>query len=484
MGFVLALLATCLHTVLCFAVAPLVQGVVDKMRARLLGRRGPPLLQPYWSLLKLLRKATLVPDTATFFFTLWPLLMVLALAVALMLVPGFCTGLLTASASGYVTLIGLLALARVAWLLAGLENGSALAGAQVGRALVRGVFAEAILLVLLLVFAGLTYGVSLNRIAVGGQSPPARFAVALVFGLPSMLMLALSVRTHDEAMLLEYSGRLRALWAYGGMLRLLVWINLLGCCFWPFGMARASAILSWPVGLLVWAVKLLLLAAMLGGFEALRRQEGLVRLPAFLSLTLALAVLGALFVGGGYPSLLVVLGGLVLLCMFLQLYQRRVAVMIGFNQGAALALAVMAWYRAVGTHQPIFYGAALVILGVAGVVTPVFLRKRAAQSGGGRGPLLPVPLTMALGVLLVGVALLVVPVAFQVLALALAVVLLAVLLMLVWDERPVLWLALAGLVNGVVLAVLAMPHPPVMGAGVVVLLGVPLVVMWVARRWR
>lgn len=484
MGVVLALLATCLHTALCFAVAPLLQGIMDKTQARLLGRRGPPLLQPYWSLAKLLRKATLVPDTATSFFTLWPLLVFLALAVALMLVPGFCTGLLTASASGYITIVGLLALARVARLLAGLENGSALAGAEVGRALVYGVFAEAVLLVLLLVFAGVTHGISLNGIAVRGQWLPPRLAVTLVFAVLSMVMLALSMRTHNESIMLEYSGRLRALLAYGEMLRRLVWINLLGCCFWPVGMAQATALLSWPLGLLVWAAKLLLLAGILGGFEALRRKERSLHLPLFMGLALALAIMGALFVERGPPSVQVVLGGLVLLCMFLQLYQRHMVAIIGLSQGAAFALAALACDRAVTAHQPVFYGAAGAILGIAGVMTPVFLRKRAVRSEGARAPLLPIPLTMALGVLLVGVALLALPVVDQALAVALAVVLLSVMLMLVWDDHLVLWLGLAGIMNGVVLAVLSLPHPPVIGAGVVVVLLMPLGMMLMARRWR
>ena len=46
MLFVLRLVATLLHAAAVFAVAPLLMGVVNKCRARLLGRRGPPFLQP------------------------------------------------------------------------------------------------------------------------------------------------------------------------------------------------------------------------------------------------------------------------------------------------------------------------------------------------------------------------------------------------------------------------------------------------------
>ena len=115
------LLATVLHIALMFALAPLLLGLVTKLRAWLLGRRGPPLAQPYRNLRRLLHKTTLVPDTATDLYPIWPFVCFTAIAAAAMLVPGFCLGLLTANLSDFITLVGLLALARGATMLAGLE---------------------------------------------------------------------------------------------------------------------------------------------------------------------------------------------------------------------------------------------------------------------------------------------------------------------------------------------------------------------------
>lgn len=281
MALVLALIATLLHGALCFVGAPLVQGVIDKIRARLLGRRGPPVLQPYRHLAKLLRKATLVPDTATGLFTFWPLVVLVALALAVMLIPGFCDGLLTAGAGDYVVVVGLLALARAALLLAGLENGSAQAGAAVARALVPEGFAFAILLVLLLVFAG-------------GHGAAAGHPVASGLALLSLLILAFIVQPQDEALKQDYAGRLRALLDYAQGLRILVWMDLISAYIWPFGLAHAAVLTSWPVGVLVWGVKLMLLSALLAGADVLRDRLPLARVPAVLGLALALAVLGCL----------------------------------------------------------------------------------------------------------------------------------------------------------------------------------------------
>lgn len=282
MALVLAFIATLLHFALCFVGAPLVQGVIDKIRARLLGRRGPPWRQPYRHLAKLLRKATLVPDTATAFFTIWPLLALVALALAAMLVPSFCDGLLTAKAGDYVVVIGLLALARTAMLLAGLENGSAQAGAVVARALVPEVFALAILLVLWLVFAG-------------GSGAVAGHPVAAGLALFALLMLAFILLPDDEALKQDYAGRLRALLDYAGMLRILVWINLLSAYVGPFGMAHAAVLTSWPVGILAWGAKLVVFSTLLAGADMLRNKLPLARVPAALGLALALALLSCLF---------------------------------------------------------------------------------------------------------------------------------------------------------------------------------------------
>ena len=67
----LRLLATLLHAALMFGLAPLLTGVVSTLRAWALGRRGPAFVQPYRDLYKLLRKATLAPDTASQLFSAW-----------------------------------------------------------------------------------------------------------------------------------------------------------------------------------------------------------------------------------------------------------------------------------------------------------------------------------------------------------------------------------------------------------------------------
>jgi formate hydrogenlyase subunit 4 len=73
--------------------APLLVGFVRKVKARLLRRQGPPLIQPYRDLLRLMRKEVVLADNASWLFRVTPYLIFAATWVAAALVPTFATGL-------------------------------------------------------------------------------------------------------------------------------------------------------------------------------------------------------------------------------------------------------------------------------------------------------------------------------------------------------------------------------------------------------
>src|SRR5215469_4111745 len=78
---------------LVLALAPLLTGYVRKLKARLLRRRGPPLLQPYRDLLRLMRKEVVLADNASWLFRAAPYLIFAGPWVAAALVPTFAVGL-------------------------------------------------------------------------------------------------------------------------------------------------------------------------------------------------------------------------------------------------------------------------------------------------------------------------------------------------------------------------------------------------------
>ena len=308
--FLLRLIATLLHIALTFALAPLLMGVVTRLRAWALGRRGPPFVQPYHLLYRLLRKSTLVPETATELFGIWPVASFLAIAVAAILVPGFCSGMLTAPLADFITLAGLLAFARAAIMLAGLETGFGFGGAGAGREALYGVFAEAALLVVLVTFFLLAGTTTVDGIATSFRTGHLGISVSLGFTLAALLAVALTetgrIPTDNpaghlelamvhEAMILEYSGRYLLLFEYAAMLRLMLWMSLIGTLFLPFGMAEAANILSWPGGLLLWGAKLGAMSLVLTGFEVSSAKMRVFRMPEFLGAAMLLGVLAGVF---------------------------------------------------------------------------------------------------------------------------------------------------------------------------------------------
>ena len=102
-----ALVQSC-EMMVVLAAAPLLAGYVRKVKALLVGRRGPPLLQPYRDLLRLLRKEVVLAHSASWFFRVAPYLVFAATWVAAALVPTFATGLLFSYSADMIAIVALL----------------------------------------------------------------------------------------------------------------------------------------------------------------------------------------------------------------------------------------------------------------------------------------------------------------------------------------------------------------------------------------
>jgi formate hydrogenlyase subunit 4 len=93
------------------SVAP-VTGFVRKAKARLLRRQGPPIIQPYRDLLRLMKKEVVLANNASWLFRACPYLIFAATWVAAALVPTFATGLIFSWSADLIAIVALLGLAR------------------------------------------------------------------------------------------------------------------------------------------------------------------------------------------------------------------------------------------------------------------------------------------------------------------------------------------------------------------------------------
>jgi formate hydrogenlyase subunit 4 len=298
------------------AAAPLLAGYVRKLKALLLGRRGPPLLQPYRDLLRLLRKEAVLAHSASWFFRVAPYLVFATTWVAAALVPTFATGLLFSYSADMIAIVALLGTARFVLALAGLDVGTSFGGIGSSREMMIASLAEPAMLMVVFTLSLLAGSTQLSSIAAFMQGPGVGLRVSLALALVALIMVALAENaripidnpaTHleltmvHEAMILEYSGRHLAMIETASFVKLLLYISVIACVFAPWGIAVAGAgPAAYLVGLAAYAAKLALAGFLLAVFESAIAKMRVFRVSDFLGAALMLGVLAILlrFVSG------------------------------------------------------------------------------------------------------------------------------------------------------------------------------------------
>ena len=295
-----------LQAALLLAIAPLVRGTIVKMKARLQNRQGPPLLQGYRDLAKLLRKETVRSETATWVYAAGPLMYFATSVTATMFVPVLVAAAPLERAGGVLALVGTLALGRFFLAAAALDTGSPFGGMGASREMAIAAIAEPALLLGLFAAAlaagSLNLGELVRVLLARGPSyhPSELLAMAGLF----IVLIAETGRipvdnpaTHleltmiHEAMVLEYSGPDLALVEWASALKEVLYITLLIDLFVPFGVAAAITPLAIVVAAAAWAGKVLVVAVAVTLVESTNAKLRLFRVPELVSVSLGLAFL-------------------------------------------------------------------------------------------------------------------------------------------------------------------------------------------------
>lgn len=151
-------------TVCALVLAPLLFGIVNRTKAFVAGRRGPPLLQLYWDLAKYLRRGAVYGETTSWLFRLGPVIGLATTAAAITVTPFGGIGAPAPFTGDLIVLAGLLALGRFATVLAALDTGSSFEGMGASREMHFAALAEPALLLALATLAHATDFVSLTSI--------------------------------------------------------------------------------------------------------------------------------------------------------------------------------------------------------------------------------------------------------------------------------------------------------------------------------
>ena len=295
---------------LVLGLSPLLTGFVRKVKARLQRRQGPPLVQPYRDLARLVRKDVVLAHNASWLFRAAPYLIFAATWVAAALVPTFATGLVFSWTADLIAIAALLGSARFFLALAGMDVGTAFGGLGASREVMIASLAEPAMLLIVFTLALVAGSTQLSSVATLMTSDAVGLRVSIGLALIALILVAVAENgripvdnpsTHleltmvHEAMVLEYSGRHLAMIEVAAYLKLLLYVSLIACIFMPWGIAHAGAgPAAYALGAATYAGKLAVSGALLALFETTIAKMRVFRVPSFLGAALMLGLLGTL----------------------------------------------------------------------------------------------------------------------------------------------------------------------------------------------
>ena len=301
-----------MQTVVLLATAPLIVGLIRKVKAHLQCRRGASVVQPYADLIKLFRKQPVVSSTTSWIFTATPYILFASTLAAGLLVPVFISRTPLSFAGNIIALVYLLAVGTFFLMLAGLDANSSFGRMGSSREAMVASLTEPAMMLSIFAIA-LTAGstnlstiVHKTAVLEGIMTDPSphlmAFAALVIVAIAETGRVPVdNPATHleltmiHEAMILEYSGRYLALVEWAAGLKLLVFLTLIANVFAPWGIATSMEPAALGAGLATYLVKVSGLAVLIGILESMFAKLRLFRVTDLLGTAFILALLGLIF---------------------------------------------------------------------------------------------------------------------------------------------------------------------------------------------
>jgi formate hydrogenlyase subunit 4 len=294
------------NVVLVLLVAPFCQGILRKVTARVQSRQGPPILQPYYDVLKLLGKEDIESGESPGMQRLVTYLsLAVVLTVACLVPMGFASPM--NAAGDAILLIYLLTLCGICTMIAGCASGSTYSLVGTSREMMCMLSLEPLLAVAIIVGAIHMQSFRLETVLNGSVYGATGFTWSGVIMLALMLLsfqafvgrIPFDISEAEteimEGPMMEYSGPKLALFKYAQMAKLVVYSGIFVTLFVPWGSE-----LAFPLGwLLFWAkiLVLVLLVTLVAATHARYRIDQAIRYFAGL---LTVAVVALILASYGY----------------------------------------------------------------------------------------------------------------------------------------------------------------------------------------
>lgn len=289
MGYVFQGLAlNIVQALLLLAFAPLIAGIINKVKAFLQKRQGASVLQEYFDLAKWWKKPTILTPYTSIIFVVAPAVYFITSFLAASMVPGFLAGQI--SISDAFIFVYILALGRFFMCLSSMDAATAFGGMGGSREVYVSVLVEPAVMLAILINSLRYHSTTLSGMVVDYDGAYFTVSAALACVAFFLVILAENSRlpvdnpdTHleltmiHEGMTLEYSGPLLTLIHLGSMLKVMVFLTLFGALYLP---------LAVPL-----AVKILFGAVLIGLVEILNNKMRLFKVRVYMGAAIVLLLL-------------------------------------------------------------------------------------------------------------------------------------------------------------------------------------------------
>ena len=289
MGYVFQGLAlNIVQALLLLAFAPLIAGIINKVKAFLQKRQGASVLQEYFDLAKWWKKPTILTPYTSIIFVVAPAVYFITSFLAASMVPGFLAGQI--SISDAFIFVYILALGRFFICLSSMDAATAFGGMGGSREVYVSVLVEPAVMLAILINSLRYHSTTLSGMVIDYDGAYFTVSAALACVAFFLVILAENSRlpvdnpdTHleltmiHEGMTLEYSGPLLTLIHLGSMLKVMVFLTLFGALYLP---------LAVPL-----AVKILFGAVLIGLVEILNNKMRLFKVRVYMGAAIVLLLL-------------------------------------------------------------------------------------------------------------------------------------------------------------------------------------------------
>ena len=289
MGYILEGLGhNIVQTLVLLAFAPLIAGIINKVKAFLQKRQGASVLQEYFDLRKWWKKPTILTPHTSVIFILAPVAYFVTSFLAASMVPGFLAG--QVSISDAFVFVYILALGRFFMTLSSMDAATSFGGMGGSREIYISVLVEPAVMLAILINSLRYHSTTLSSMVIDYDGAYFTVSAALACVAFFLVILAENSRlpvdnpdTHleltmiHEGMTLEYSGPLLTLIHLGSMLKIMVFLTLFGALYLP---------LAVPL-----AVKILFGAVLIGVVEILNNKMRLFKVRVYLGAAIVLLLL-------------------------------------------------------------------------------------------------------------------------------------------------------------------------------------------------